>query len=47
VIVLDYDGVNPAKLVSGPLAPQIASKMHYDSFSKRICDIYGERFSGG
>lgn len=47
VIVLDYDGVNPAKLVTGPLAPQSGSKMHYDSFSRRICEIYAERFSGG
>ena len=47
VILLDYDGVNPAKLVSGPPAPQIGSKMHYDSFTKKICDIYGERFSEG
>jgi hypothetical protein len=47
VIVVDYDGVNPAKLVRGPLAPQIESNMHYDSFIRRICDIYGKRFSGG
>ena len=47
VIVVDYDGVNPAVLVSGPLAPQIGSKLHYDSFTKRICDIYAERFSEG
>jgi hypothetical protein len=47
VIVLDYDGVNPANIVSGPLAPQIGSKMHYDSFIRRICDIYGKRFNEG
>ncbi len=46
VIVVDYDGVNPAKLVGGPLAPQIASKINYDSFIRRICEIYGKRFNG-
>jgi hypothetical protein len=25
VIVVDYDGVNPGSLVTGPLAPQIES----------------------
>jgi hypothetical protein len=44
---VDYDGVNPAKLVSSSLAPQIESNIHYDSFIRRICDIYGKRFSGG
>jgi hypothetical protein len=47
VIVVDYDGVNPAKLVSGPLAPQVESDIHYDSFIRRICGIYGRRFSEG
>ncbi len=47
VIVVDYDGVNSAKLVSGSLAPQIESNINYDSFIRRICDIYGKRFSGG
>jgi hypothetical protein len=47
VIVVDYDGVNLAKLVSGPLAPQIESNLDYESFIRRMCDIYGKRFSGG
>ncbi len=47
VIVVDYDGVKPAKLVGGPLAPQIESTIHYDSFIRRICEIYGRRFNGG
>lgn len=47
VIVVDYDGVNPAELVSGPLAPKTESHIHYDSFVGRICEIYGKRFSGG
>ena len=46
VVVVDYDGVNPAKLVSGPLAPQIESDISYDSFIRRICEIYGKRFNG-
>jgi hypothetical protein len=46
VIMVDYDGVNPAKLVRGPLAPQIESHINYDNFIRRICDLYGDRFSG-
>jgi hypothetical protein len=46
VIVVDYDGVNAAKLVSGPLAPQVESNIHYDRFIRRVCEIYGRRFNG-
>ncbi len=44
VIVLDYDGRNQAKLVTGELAPQPSSPIHYDSFIGRICDLYTRRF---
>jgi hypothetical protein len=44
VIVVDYDGQNPAKLVSGGLAPQAGSAVHYDSFLKRMCELYTQRF---
>ncbi len=47
VIVVDYDGVSPAKLVGGPLAPQVGSNVNYDSFIRRVCEIYGRRFNGG
>jgi hypothetical protein len=47
VIVVDYDGVNSAKLVEGPLAPQIESHVNYHKFISRICRIYGERFNAG
>lgn len=46
VIVVDYDGVNPGSLVTGQMAPQIESHINYDNFIRRICRIYGERFSG-
>jgi hypothetical protein len=45
VIVVDYDGVRPAKLVKGPLAPQAESHINYIKFIGRICRIYGERFN--
>lgn len=45
VIVVDYDGVNSAKLVEGLLAPQIESHINYHKFISRICRIYGERFT--
>ena len=44
VIVLDYDGKNPSKLVSSDLAPQPGNPIHYDSFVRRICDLYCARF---
>jgi len=44
VFVVDYDGENPAKLVIGPLAPQPGSPVHYDSFVRRICELYTQRF---
>ncbi|MGH9358190.1 MAG: hypothetical protein ACRD1O_03320 [Terriglobia bacterium] len=47
VIVVDYDGVNVAKLVSGPLSPLAQSHINYDNFVRRICDLYSNRFSGG
>jgi len=47
VIVVDYDGVNAAKLVEGPLAPQTESHVNYGNFIRRICELYGSRFSGG
>ncbi len=45
VIVVDYDGVSPAQLVSGALAPQTGSNINYDGFIRRICEIYGTRFN--
>ncbi len=47
VIVVDYDGINSAKLVSGPLSPRIESHIYYENFIRRICEIYAKRFSGG
>ena len=44
VIIVDYDGQNPAKLVANDLAPQPGSPIHYDSFIARICDLYRQRF---
>lgn len=45
VIIVDYDGQNPAKLVTGDLAPPPGSPIHYDSFIARICDLYRQRFA--
>ena len=45
VIVVDYDGVKPAVLVTGPLAPQPDSTIHYENFIRRISDLYRKRFS--
>jgi hypothetical protein len=45
VIVIDYDGVNPASLVGRPPSPQLQSNIKYESFIRRICEIYGKRFN--
>ena len=47
VIIVDYDGQNPAKLVVNDLAPLANSPMHYDNFIARFCDLYRQRFGGG
>jgi hypothetical protein len=46
VIVVDYDGVNPAKLVTGELAPERRETVYYENFIQRICNPYGKRFTG-
>lgn len=44
VVVVEYDGRKPAKLVTDELAPPRGSTIHYDSFIKAICDAYKARF---
>ncbi len=46
VVVVDYDGASPAKLVVEPPAPQSGDNNNYDNFIRRICTLYGRRFSG-
>ena len=46
IIVVDYDGTNPANLVTGELSPQPGEPAHYEAFIERICRLYGQRFSG-
>jgi hypothetical protein len=45
-IVVEYDGVHPAKLISGPPAPGVRTALHYRNFIRRICGLFEERFSG-
>jgi len=44
VIVVDYNGVDPAKLVTNDLSPGLDSPAHYDNFIKRLAEKYRERF---
>jgi len=46
VVVVNYDGVHPAKLVVEPPAPQPKDAVHYDNFIRRICRLFEGRFSG-
>ena len=45
VIVVDYDGKNPSKLVTGDLAPNQHKPIYYENFIQRICGLYRKRFS--
>lgn len=44
ILVVDYDGQKPAKLVTSELAPRLDSHVHYASFVARICNLYVQRF---
>jgi hypothetical protein len=46
VIVLDYDGVRPSRLVKEKLAPQRENAVYYNNFIRRICGLYRKRFTG-
>lgn len=42
VILIKYDGVNPASLVEG--MPEVSSPSHYDNFVRRLAEKYLDRF---
>ena len=44
VIIVDYNGVDKAKLVTSNLSPSLDSHVHYDNFIKRLAGKYQERF---
>lgn len=47
VIALDYDNSKPAAISSvqvSPPAPQPGDPLHWDSFVRRICDLYTQRW---
>ena len=47
VIVLDYDNSDPAAISSvhvSPPAPQPGDPLHWDSFVRRLCDLYTQRW---
>jgi len=44
VIVVNYDGVHPASLVTSELAPQKSSHVHYDNFITQLVAKYESRF---
>ncbi len=46
VIAVNYDGVHAARLVTEPPAPTAADPVNYDSFIRRICRLYADRFTG-
>jgi hypothetical protein len=46
VIVVNYDGTNPASLVTTDLAPAEGSHAHYNNFLRRLAQQYEHRFGG-
>jgi hypothetical protein len=44
VIVVDYDGVHPASLVTGEFSPGPTSSAYYESFVTRLAARYADRF---
>ncbi len=46
VVLIDYDGRKPARLVDSVeySAPQPSSPIHYQSFVRRLCELYARRF---
>jgi hypothetical protein len=44
IIVVNYDGTNPATLVEGEAAPGAESRAHYNNFIRRLAQKYEDRF---
>jgi hypothetical protein len=44
VVVVEYDGENPAHLVTAPPAPQPGQPIHYGEAIRRIARLYDARF---
>jgi len=44
VIVVNYDGVNSATLITGEGGPSLRSPTHYDNFIRRLAAKYENRF---
>lgn len=45
IILVEYDGLNPAKLLARPPAPQPGEPNHYETFVRRMGESFNERFS--
>lgn len=45
-IVVSHDNINNdrTELILTPPAPQVGDPLHYDSFLRRICDSYTQRW---
>ena len=44
VMVVNYDGIQPAALVTSELSPTPGSPIHYKSFLETLCRVYVDRF---
>jgi hypothetical protein len=44
IIIVNYDGINPATLVEGEAAPSTESLAHYNNFIMRLVQKFEDRF---
>ena len=47
LILVDYDGTSPARLVSESAGVSLPDNIQYENFIGRICNLYETRFSEG
>jgi len=47
VILVDYDGASPGKLVPEAAGISLPESIQYEKFVERICGLYERRFNGG
>jgi len=45
IVLIEYNGTDPARLVNAPPAPDQISDRHYGNFVRRVCERYRERFT--
>jgi hypothetical protein len=45
IVLIEYNGADPARLVNAPPTPGHSADWHYENFLRRMCERYAERFT--